>query len=253
MAKRNAALLLLAVAATAHADWTIRSTESDPGTTSVIHRHVVMENNATGGQAVVDLAIFSTKTCNLRVIDNAIGGILSDTMVREKCVAGVNGGYFTPGFAPVGLLICDGKMVAPLKRAPLITGVLVGSTGSVQILRVREFSRQEKARAAVQCGPLLVDHYERVRGLNNSQPASRTFAATGTNDRAALGVCSEISLAELAVVLATTQLTDDLKIQRALNLDGGSSSAFWVARANGSALSIPEQKPVRDFVTVVPK
>jgi len=48
-------------------------------------------------------------------------------------------------------------------------------------------------------------------------------------------------------------LTDDLKIQRALNLDGGSSSAFWFARANGSAFSIREQKPVRDFVGVVPK
>ena len=60
--------------------------------------------------------------------------------------------------------------------------------------------------------------------------ARRTFAATGTNDRALLGVCSEISLAELAAILATTRLADDLKIQRALNLDGGSSSAFWFAR-----------------------
>ena len=81
----------------------------------------------------------------------------------------------------------------------------------------------------------------------------RTFAATGTNDRAWVGVSSELSLAELATILATTQLADDLKIQRALNLDGGSSSAFWFARANGDAFSILEQKPVRDFVAVIPK
>jgi hypothetical protein len=48
-------------------------------------------------------------------------------------------------------------------------------------------------------------------------------------------------------------LAEDLKIQRALNLDGGSSSAFWFAREKGSAFSIREQKPVRDFVGVVAK
>jgi len=123
----------------------------------------------------------------------------------------------------------------------------------VQILRVREFSRPEKTGAAVQCGPFLVDRYERVRGLDDSAAARRTFAATAMNDRALLGVCSEISLAELATILATIRLVEDLKIQRALNLDGGSSSAFWFARENGSAFSIREQKPVRDFVGIVPK
>jgi len=57
----------------------------------------------------------------------------------------------------------------------------------------------------------------------------------------------------LAKILATPSLAEDLKIERALNLDGGSSSAFWFARENGSAFSISEQKSVRDFVGIVPK
>jgi hypothetical protein len=57
----------------------------------------------------------------------------------------------------------------------------------------------------------------------------------------------------LAKILATTQFAGDSKIERALNLDGGSSSAFWFARENGSAFSIPEQKTVRDFVAIVPR
>jgi hypothetical protein len=56
----------------------------------------------------------------------------------------------------------------------------------------------------------------------------------------------------LAKILATTRLADDFRVERALNLDGGSSSAFWVARES-NAFSIPEQKTVRDFVGVVPK
>ncbi|HJW38749.1 MAG TPA: phosphodiester glycosidase family protein [Candidatus Udaeobacter sp.] len=251
--KRRAALLLFAVAATAHADWTIRSSDSEPGREGIAHRHVVLENASANQSAVVDLAIFSAKSCTLRVIDNPTGETLSDTMPREKCAAGVNGGYFSSDFAPIGLLVSGGGMIAPLQRARLITGVLSASARGVQILRVREFSRREKISAAVQCGPFLVDHYELVRGLDDSTASRRTFAATVTNDRALLGVCSEISLAELPAILATTRLADDLKIQRALNLDGGSSSAFWFARENGSAFSIRERKPVRDFVAVVPK
>ena len=43
----------------------------------------------------------------------------------------------------------------------------------------------------------------------------------------------------------------DFKIQRALNLDGGSSSAFWFRKNDGSAFSIAEEKTVRDFVGIV--
>jgi len=142
---------------------------------------------------------------------------------------------------------------SPLRRARLITGILLTSARGIQIVRAREFSRPQKIAAAIQCGPFLVDASQRVRGLNESQHARRTFAATGTNGRALLGFCSEISLADLATILATTPIAGDLKIERALNFDGGSSSAFWFARENGSVFSIPEQKPVRDFVGVLPK
>jgi hypothetical protein len=43
-----------------------------------------------------------------------------------------------------------------------------------------------------------------------------------------------------------------MKIARALNLDGGSSSAFWFA-APEKNFSLPELKPVRDFVAIVPR
>jgi len=253
VAKRSAALLLLAVAVTARADWTIRAIDSEPGPGGIAHRHVLLENAGGKESAIADLAIFSAKSCTLRVIDNPAGETLSETMPREKCAAGVNGGFFKPDFTPVGLLISDGRLVAPLQPARLITGILSASAHEVQIQRLREFSRQEKANAAVQSGPFLVDHYEAIRGLDDSRVARRTFAATGTHDRALLGVCSEVSLAKLATILATTRLADDVKIQRALNLDGGSSSAIWFVRENGNVFSIREQKVVRDFVAVLSK
>jgi uncharacterized protein YigE (DUF2233 family) len=151
------------------------------------------------------------------------------------------------------LRIANGQMIAPLQRARLITGVLVASPRGVQIVRSREFSRRLGVTAAIQCGPFLVDRGQPISGLNDSRLARRTFTAITSSSRALVGVCSEVSLAELAKILATTSLAEDLRIERALNLDGGSSSAFWFARKNGSAFSISEQKSVRDFVGIVPK
>jgi hypothetical protein len=94
---------------------------------------------------------------------------------------------------------------------------------------------------------MLVDLARPVRGLEATRAARRTFAAID-GDRAAIGVCSDVTLAEAAKILSTT--FGNFKIQRALNLDGGSSTAFWFKRADGSAFSIGEEKTVRDFVGV---
>jgi len=246
-------LLFLGAAATAHAEWTIASAESEGGSAGIMHRHVLLENGADGGHVTFELAIFSAKSCALRIIDNPDGERLAGMMKREKYVCAVNGGYFDEQFKPIGLRIVNSQMLTPLKRARLITGVLLASPHGVQIVHAREFSQRQKIEAAIQCGPFLVDRSQRVGGLNNSEHARRTFAATAMNGRALLGVCSDVSLADLAAILATTRIAADLKIQRALNLDGGSSSAFWFARENGSVFSIPEQKSVRDFVGVLPK
>jgi hypothetical protein len=246
------ALFLFVLSASAQAEWKILSAESEPGRAGIQHRHVVLENPAADQRASFDVAIFSAKSCALRIIDNPEGERLAGMMRREKYVCAVNGGYFDEQFKPIGLRIVNSQILTPLKRARLITGVLFASRRGVQIVRAREFSQRQKIEAAIQCGPFLVDRSQRVGGLNNSQHARRTFAATETNERALLGFCSEVSLADLANILATTPIAD-LKIQRAINLDGGSSSAFWFARENGSVFSIPEQKPVRDFVGVLPK
>jgi len=247
------ALLFLGAAATAHAEWTIASAESQAGSAGIVHRHVLLENAADGGHVTFELAIFSAKSCALRIIDNPEGERIASLMKREKYVCGVNGGYFDEQFKPIGLRIVNSQMLTPLKPVRLITGVLFASPRGVQIVRAREFSQRQKIEAAIQCGPFLVNRSQRVGGLNNSQHARRTFAATATNERALLGFCSDVSLADLAAILATTPIAADLKIQCALNLDGGSSSAFWFARENGSVFSIPEQKLVRDFVGVLPK
>jgi len=169
-------------------------------------------------------------------------------MASANCIAGINGGYFDPNFAPLGLRIIDGKVTSRLTRGRLMSGVLA-SDNAIHIFRVAEFPLRRKPNAAIESGPFLVDLAKPVRGLEATRADRRTFGATGSGDRAALGFCSDATLADLARILATP--LGDFKIQRAINLDGGSSSAFWFRKNDVSAFSIPEEKTVRDFVGIV--
>lgn len=246
-------ILPVVLAASANGEWKILSTESQPGPGGFEHRHVVMEDAAAAQRVTADIAVFSAKSSALRVIDNPDGQSLGTVMRRGNCACGVNGGYFDKEFKPIGLRVADNTAFSPLRRARLITGIFLQSDRGIDVVRVGEFSRTKKVIAAVQSGPFLVEGSKRIRGLNDSQLARRTFAGMAANDRAFIGVCSDVSLGELANILATSPIAVDLKIRRAMNLDGGSSSAFWFAAGDGSAFSLPGRKSVRDFVAVVPK
>ncbi|HYJ06559.1 MAG TPA: phosphodiester glycosidase family protein [Chthoniobacterales bacterium] len=245
--------LLLFLASAAQAEWAVTGSETERSAVSgVEHRRIVVSDPETGEEAKLDLALFSTKSATLRVIDNPTGADdLAAVIRRTRAVAGANGGYFDPQDVPLGLLISDGKLIAPLRKARLLSGVMVVTKGRVELLRYAEYSSKKNATAALQCGPFLVDGGKAVPGLNDTRSARRTFILTG-GDRAAIAFCSSVTLAELGEILATPGIVADLKVQRALNLDGGSSSAFWFTGENGP-FSIRELKRVRNFVVVVPK
>jgi uncharacterized protein YigE (DUF2233 family) len=249
----RAALLFVAIATTARAEWKVVPATSEPGLAGIEHRHVVLEDTAAGQRVTVDVAVFPAKSTALHVIDNPDGQSLAAVMKREKYACGVNGGYFDTDFKPIGLRVIDGTTFSPLRRARLITGILLQSDRGIDVIRVSEFSRTKKTVAAIQSGPFLVEGNKSIRGLNDAQLARRTFVGIAANDRALLGFCSDVSLAELANILTTAPIVSDSKIRRAMNLDGGSSSAFWFAREDGSAFSIAGRKPVRDFVGLIPK
>ena len=246
---------LLIFASAAPAQWRQISSQSEPSPAKGLeHRYLVAEHSGSGERASLELAVFSTKSCRLRIVDQPSEPRLEleEAMRRGNFLAGVNGGYFDPEYRPIGLLIVDGMMLAPLRNARLLSGVLSASGKRAQISRVAEFSLAQKPDAAVESGPMIVDLGRSVRGLESTKLARRTFTAIGGGDKAALGFCSDVTLADLSNIVALVAIPE-FKIQRALNLDGGSSSAFWFKRANGSAFSISEEKVVRDFVAIVPK
>lgn len=237
--------------AVARADWAVTSLKRQPGANGAVeYLHYSLGKADSGSEAEVRLALFSRRNATLRVIDQpASDRRLAEVMTGEKFLAGVNGGYFDPEGAPVGLLISGGKTIAPFRKARLLSGVLAVREGSVEIFRPSEFPRKRAWREAVQCGPFLLDRGKPVAGLEDTRSARRTFVFTTKDGRAAIGYCSPVTLAGLGQILAALA---PLPVTRALNLDGGSSSAFW-CRTNAETISISEYKLVRDFIAIVPR
>ena len=251
----GAFLCFFAASVVAQGEWEIATSQRETSPNDkVAHWTTLLEERGSDARATLHSAVFVITAATLRVIDQprAPRRDLAEVMTGSGALAGVNGGYFDPQGAPVGLLVSGGRVLSPLRKAKLLSGVLSARGNQIEIVRATHFRMGSKVQAAVQCGPLLVEDATPVAGLNATRPARRTFAALDGKGRVALGVSSALSLAQLARILSVTDAAGEMKIVRALNLDGGSSSAFWFA-GHEKNFSLPELKTVRDFVAIVPR
>ncbi len=243
----------LLCAVSAKADWTVTRSEPHSGKDGLVTRVAVsVEDNKSGDTAQLQFAVFDTKKATMRVLDQPTEPrvSLAEMMQTEKCLAGVNGGYFDPEHAAVGLLITAGQTVQSKQRAKLLSGVVSDMGGRFQIERAAAFSSKKKPTEARQCGPFLVERGRAITGLNGTRSARRSFVMAAAKGRAAIGYSSSVTLAQLGDILATPDLVAELQVQSALNLDGGSSSGFWFAGSEG-AFALREYKTVRDFIGIV--
>jgi len=211
---------------------------------------VYLEKTIPNG-STLHLVLLDPKQCTLRVIDNPRGTqTLGAAMEGNGCLAGTNGAYFHPDFTPVGLEISHGRQIHPLEHGKLISGLVVVNRGKVALLRVAEFKASPSIQEALQCGPFLIDHGQPVPGLNATKKAYRTVVLSDGKGGCGLLMAESVTLAEMAEILATPGTIPEMKIIRALNLDGGSSSAIWVSQP---PVYLREFKRVRNFLGVIPR
>lgn len=211
-----------------------------------------------GGQHRIDAHFFRSAEAGLCIIDEGDGqpvyGTLEEAMRREKCRAGVNGGYFGADAArtPLGLVKHAGRMISPLATSGFTVVGIVYDTGTT--LRMERTSRLSTPvaamREAIQGGPFLVDQGRVVPGLEKTKRAARTFIATDGAGNWCVAVSSPLTLRELAEWLVQKDCLGSFRVQMALNLDGGSSCAFWDGAAG---VHLPGFKAVRNYVGVLPR
>lgn len=203
----------------------------------------------------IQLVVFDDRQFELQVIDQpkdwSGGSKITECMRGAAAIAGVNGGFFTPEFTPMGLMISQGKRTGAWQTGPLITGAVV-VTSHPQLLWNAEVNPSE-AHELVQAGPRLVDSGQAVAGLDSRKRSTRTFIANDGGHQWLLGLAHEITLSELAELLSTPGLMPAFNTQRALNLDGGHSSALYYRTNDGREHVHPGWSTVRNYLGIVPR
>ncbi len=101
----------------------------------------------------------------------------------------------------------------------------------------------------VQAGPFLIDRGEPVIGLEATKLAWRSFLASDGHGNFAMGVISPVTLSMASTILlaAAPEVFPSGSLQRVLNLDGGSSTAFCAALQPDPFL-LHEYVQVRNFL-----
>jgi uncharacterized protein YigE (DUF2233 family) len=246
--------LLLTATVQGWAQWALSAREPLPASPGLQFAEVKMIN-AEGRTAKVHIVTFSPKSHSLAVIDDADGSKdLGSGAEQAGALAAVNGGYFHPDRAPLGLVVIGGTTTHKLERAKLLSGLVVASSDSVSLRRIAEFTMSPKVKSALQAGPFLVDGGKAVPGLNATRSAARTVVCTTSDGRAGILTCHYATLAETAQLLLTPGLLPEGgKIVRALNLDGGSSTGLWVRNPAGEPYYDREGKDVRNYLAIVPR
>lgn len=171
----------------------------------------------------------------------------------HKAVAAVNAGFFTPEGGPLGLVVENGTHFGSWNSASSLTsGVLTASGNTPRLLRRHRWNRTNRTDHLVQAGPFLLENSRPVSGLSADSNRPRSFIAKGNAHHWIIGHAKSATLHRLAEALAA-QPVPGLRLQTALNLDGGRSSDLWIdSSIDGGPVSVRSfwNKPVRNYVLV---
>ncbi len=245
-------------------EWTVVDTgEALSGESLQYVKKIVKKKSDTASffaNKAVFLTLFDAKAFNLKVIDNGAGksplfsGVPA-AMQAKLCPAGVNGGFFLKDYRPSGLQIAEGQRVGQFGTAKLLSGVVyTDGKGNIHLQRRAEFKDQAGITDLIQAGPFLVDRGNPVAGLSKENPRRRTFILTDGKSKWALGLCDSMTLSELSEVLSMPGFVPGIKVHRALNLDGGTSSGIYFdTGAGNSDVYVSPIKRVRNFLGVSPR
>lgn len=174
--------------------------------------------------------------------------LVNEVARANRAVFAINGGYFTDGFTPSGLAMDDGEQLQPSSDEAVLSGfIAISERGGVQL--IPRAAGLPPCEEAVQAGPFLIDPGGQL-GIHSDDLRSqrRSVIAISSDGQLVLIVADAISLYQLAMLLHDRPGLFGVKqIDRALNLDGGPSTALYVDLGGPFDL-VPANGPVQNFI-----
>lgn len=174
---------------------------------------------------------------------------ISGSKIKEEfdCIYLVNGGFYDSEFRPIGLFVSEGKEMSPWQKNRLFNAVF--SINFFDTARITRDVPRDPLRVALQAGPLVFENGEKVVIKSSASFERRVIVGvTGDNQPVFLVFWSQDNflrgplLEELPYLIEEINKNFDLNIADAINLDGGSASAFY-----GDSLALGETSLLRSF------
>ncbi len=251
-------ILLLHASNALAADWTTAGeSERQDISVDLAYAKRTAVRPPDGKQVTAHLVFFTSRAFRLEVIDLGAGPepaypTLEAAFRSEGCVAGVNGGFFHPNWQPSGLVISKGQRIDRFETVKLLSGLIYSDDRGIHLARRGRFQDHPHITALLQTGPYLVESGRPVRGLSASDPRRRTFIATDWRGNWVVGATrSSLTLADLGTILASSDALTPWRVDRAINLDGGSSTGFFFDRGAAQApVTLQPWKRVRNLLGV---
>jgi exopolysaccharide biosynthesis protein len=236
-----------------YAEWkVIQRSGSETSTGKATASELTVSNGTSAAE--VQVVCFTPSDIQLEVVTNLDGNIqgVRDAVDSHGSFGGINGGYFGANLDPIGLLVSNNRVVHPTQKAKLLSGIFFVRNGQPELTRTSEFRGTKGVQQAIQCGPFLVDGGRTVDGLNNLRVAPRTFIFTCGPTVWGFGICRSVTLKEMGDILAHANVMREHRIIRALNFDGGSSTALYL-RLDGWAIFSEGRSVVSNYLVVQAK
>jgi uncharacterized protein YigE (DUF2233 family) len=144
---------------------------------------------------------------------------------KAQALAGINGGFFLPGYRPLGLLIVDGKETNPLRKADW--GVFLVQDERPRIIHTTEYQNDGNITQALQVGPRLVVN---GRELQMKRQIARRSALGVTLKNQVILLTTEdtdVYAQDLAHFFHLPEARGGLECRDAMALDGGPSAQMY--------------------------
>lgn len=183
---------------------------------------------------------------------------LEEISRANNFLLGINGGYYTPSYQAVGLLIEEGKTLQNFKKSRLLTSC-IGITPTNKLFLGTLGNNCRYAYYAVQAGPWLIDSGEINPNIKMLQDKPsylesffnrnrRTILAESIDKKIIVLITPAATLLEVATILKKyPEVFGVSKIATAVNLDGGSSTGMYV-QFDSDQFYFPETRRVKTLL-----
>jgi exopolysaccharide biosynthesis protein len=243
-------ILLVLTARFAPAAWILQETNSRTAPAGLDFTERRVKGDA--GDATFWVVTFDPQVHAFAVMDNPDGAFdLGSAAEKRGALAGVNGGYFQPDRTPLGLVVRKSVEIHPLEHAKLLSGVLSVTPTAIALQRPSAFKPSPAVLEALQAGPFLVERGKPIVSLEATKNAARTVVFQDAKGRFGVLICKSTTLAGMGEILSTGSIFPEGGIVRAMNLDGGTSTALWVR--GSPPFYAHEWKSVRNYLAIVPR